>query len=864
MATSLTPGELEVNGVDATGVTLVGPNTVDWSVPASAFPTGIDLPNVVTIGADAYGNQVTDVSGQTLVPYSYTFFTTNVPPYIVSSSIDGSVFSPAPADVTEVVTFSQPMDTAFTTSSSFSLYGNYLGVYYAAASYSWDPTDTILTINYDGLPNDTYSLTLYASGFENQVGIPLASNYVANFSVALGTAAFTTPFTPVKPLGDLIYTSTDDPILVTPTDVDYLTLSLNAGETLTLIGTPTSSDLQLAMTVLDPSNNVVASVTASAAGANAVIETAAIATTGTYTIVISDANGNVGQYSVQAYLNSYVKEGTSNSTIATADDISGSSYELTPGDADRLGVVGSLPTDVLSVGDVFVSSRYYGSYYGGSEAAILEVNPSGAIVKVIEVPQDNEYSISGVVLDPVNNMLYAAVTTSFNGYGGPGSGSVSGELVEFNPITGQYVATIPLPDDNSNYYYYYPFGFSIGSDGSFWVPQPNSGNIIHLDASGNEIGSYSTDGVMPESASIGTDGNVYFSGVAGDVWQLNPASGSVTDFAYASVPQLTTAAPGGAGIWNSDFYNVGTLYDYSGNLIQEAGYDYGGQLQTDQNGNVWQANEGYYDLFQFDQFGDELSATFVPLPIGLTIWGVDNPNPPPQDTQDYYSFGLTAGQNATVVAQSLNGQAVQISIVDADGDVLAIGMAGASNVSQSIADFVAPSDGTYYVEVTGDPGVQYSIAVTRDATFSLQPHNSASTAQSLNGTSGVLGYLAPPSGALYLLDDNLYYPPFPIYPVDPLTGDFTGPSIPAPSTETNNPFGLNMAYDGTYIYYNDGAEFGTGDIFKLDAATGAVIAETSTSEGFDYSGLAYLNGNLYATNLFTGQIDIYQRRHPGL
>ena len=80
-----------------------------------------------------------------------------------------------------------------------------LGVSYAAASFSWDPTGTILTINYDNLPNDVYTLTLFASGFENIVGIPLASDYVANFSVALGTAAFTTPFTPVAPLGDLIY-----------------------------------------------------------------------------------------------------------------------------------------------------------------------------------------------------------------------------------------------------------------------------------------------------------------------------------------------------------------------------------------------------------------------------------------------------------------------------------------------------------------------------------------------------------------------------------------------------------------------------------------------------------------------------------
>ena len=164
-------------------MSLVNTNTVDWFVPSSAYATGIELPNVVTIGADASGNQVVDVRGQTLTPYSYTFFTTNVAPYIVSSSIDNQVFSPAPANVTDVVTFSQPMNTSFTTAAAFGLLGNHSNVHYAAASFSWDPTGTILTINYDNLPADTYTLTLYASGFKNLVGLSLASNYVANFTV---------------------------------------------------------------------------------------------------------------------------------------------------------------------------------------------------------------------------------------------------------------------------------------------------------------------------------------------------------------------------------------------------------------------------------------------------------------------------------------------------------------------------------------------------------------------------------------------------------------------------------------------------------------------------------------------------------
>ena len=61
---------------------------------------------------------------------------------------------------------------------------------------------------------------------------------------------------------------------------------------------------------------------------------------------------------------------------------------------------------------------------------------------VQKIPVDDPLqSLSGVELSPFNNMLYAAVTTSFN------SDSVSGELLEFDPNTGALVATITLPDD---------------------------------------------------------------------------------------------------------------------------------------------------------------------------------------------------------------------------------------------------------------------------------------------------------------------------------------------------------------------------------------------------------------------------------
>ena len=86
---------------------------------------------------------------------------------------------------------------------------------------------------------------------------------------------------------------------------------------------------------------------------------------------------------------------------------------------------------------------------------------------------------------------------------------------------------------------------------------------------------------------------------------------------------------------------------------------------------------------------------------------------------------------------------VQITLVDGNGNVLATGVGGSTNVDSQIENYVAPTAGTYYVEVTGDPGVQYSLTVTRSANFDIKPNGTINTAQPLTGTNGVLGALNP-------------------------------------------------------------------------------------------------------------------------
>ena len=70
--------------------------------------------------------------------------------------------------MTEVVTFSEPMNTSLT--PSIDLFGEFRNVHYAAASETWDSTGTVLTIKYNNLPSDAYQFNLYASGFQDLAG----------------------------------------------------------------------------------------------------------------------------------------------------------------------------------------------------------------------------------------------------------------------------------------------------------------------------------------------------------------------------------------------------------------------------------------------------------------------------------------------------------------------------------------------------------------------------------------------------------------------------------------------------------------------------------------------------------------------
>ena len=122
---ALDPRDWLVDGVPATAVAPGRcPHRGLDTRPASSFP-GNRVLNTVVISADpATGQRVEDVSGADFADFALDLHDRHrARPRSWIRVRRGDVFSPAPYDLTEVVTFSEPMDTSLTTSSSFDLFG---------------------------------------------------------------------------------------------------------------------------------------------------------------------------------------------------------------------------------------------------------------------------------------------------------------------------------------------------------------------------------------------------------------------------------------------------------------------------------------------------------------------------------------------------------------------------------------------------------------------------------------------------------------------------------------------------------------------------------------------------------------------
>jgi sugar lactone lactonase YvrE len=741
LLSSLPGANVTFDGLAATGYTVDNDHEVTWYLQAT--PPGLNIPYTFQIAAGT----IQDIHGVGLTGFSETIIINTVPPHLTATSVEEGDIDPA-GNLTYVTKFQEPIVPSSVSASSFDLHGIYRNADYSPSSFSFDSTDMILTINYTGLPQDNYTLTLFAPGFRDRAGYILdgephtprppsvptgngveGGNFFVDFTLRHGTEALPVTFGPVAPIGDQIYQGSFKDVVASPAgSTNTYTVSLAPNQTLTLDLTSGAS-LQGSIAVYDPSNHPVASATATTPGGEVVLQTAPISGGGTYTIVIGGANSTEGLFNVQATLNAAATTGA-HGTRGTAQDLTGSFLSL-GGTSWRGAVLGGINQLVAHTGDAYASER-------GGPGVVVVAN-AGGVESALSSPVFSTGVVQGMHEGPDGD-LYVGLDTA------PGLGT-GGEILKFSP-TGTLLATISLPNDpNQGGFFYYPFGFSVASDGTLWVAQPNTGNVVHLDASGNLIRSYATGG-NPEWTAVRSDGQVFVSQDSnGTILQLDPGSGKITTFATdpGGLP-FGLSFDGSGNLLVADPF-VGVLVFNGGGSLINTVRDFGAlDTQLDPGGNFMIANANFRSVDKFGPNGDRLTSTGIPgTPIGLSVAGVDGPAPPAAVLDNVYSFHLDPGQSVTIAYDQLGGTGTaSVSLEDGAGNVLATGQAGPANYSQAISNFVAATGGTYYIDVHGN-NITYSLTVTRDAAFDTEPNDSQATAQPLPAAGGAVGAVFSPA-----------------------------------------------------------------------------------------------------------------------
>ncbi len=643
------------------------------------------------------------------------------------------------------VTFNEPYDPASLSAADLTISQG--SVVAGLVVNSTTVRYTISGVTSEGVLN----LSLAAGALTDTFGNPMQA-YAGTLNLDIGTVPFPAPLVARSPKGTLIYSgqTTAANLIGPPGDNDSFTLGLDPGQTLTILVTPTAT-LRPTIELRDPSNVLIGTATATAAGTYALLQTGAVAVGGVYKITVGGAASTSGTYTVKAFANTALEAeqygGATNDSRASAQDI-GASFTSLGGGASRGAVVGNLPSS--SATQTIVSDDF--------ETGVL----SSAWTKY-----SSDASLGRIQLSGANGTGGGAYAMLMDHNDSVGTTYNLNEAVWTVNLAGLTQATLS-------------FSHTSYSDEDDALPV-------------NWVGHANGDGV-----SISADGNTWYR-----VWQAVSGTGGV----YSAVSVDLSAAATTAGISLGSNFKV--------------------KFQQYDNYNIGTDGRGW----------DSVAITTPAPPL--------NPN-------DYYSFTLNAGDSASIGISKLSGSGETIALLDSSGNVVASGAAPASTsiVDQAINSFVAATGGTYYVRVTGGNSTEYTLVVTRNATFDQGSNQTVGTAQNVAGASTVLGSIGQSSGSagrLYALDSTALQ----IREINPQTGAIIR-SFASPASSSSGPdFGLAETANSLLVGGSSSLS-----LFELNLDTGAVI-RTIPNPGIGVSGMAFLNNEIYVlTDSVAGQITV--------
>ena len=211
---------------------------------------------------------------------------------------------------------------------------------------------------------------------------------------------------------------------------------------------------------------------------------------------------------------------------------------------------------------------------------------------------------------------------------------------------------------------------------------------------------------------------------------------------------------------------------------------------------------------------------------------------------DWYSFSLKDGEHATINFSSEGLTGTQTAgLYDSSGMLLQSGTVG-ENVFSHIEftdSTTNRSADTYYVQVSGSDR-DYSMLVTRNAVFDLEPNNNPQEAIDITGLGGAFGFVSRQSTQTAEPDDFM--------PTEIINNAFDGVTLS--NGLTGDVFAVlattYSAPTGTIIFGNgptDQAGWGSNDFFRadFDAPVSTVSIDVGSDDSSDVGVLMAYNAN---------------------
>jgi uncharacterized protein YdeI (BOF family) len=616
-----------------------------------------------------------------------------------------------PGPFTYDVTFNQPIAPASATTSSLLLSG-ISGATVTGVTVL--PGNTTARFTLGGITVEgTLSTSMPAGAVTDQYGNSGAA-FSASYFVDIGTAAFPVPLSGIAPAGSLIYDPTVSGVINPSGDTDMFTLAVDPGQTIAVLVTPTSSGLQPSVQLLDPTDAVIGTATAAAAGQNALIQATPTTgtTSGTCKIVVGGAASTTGNYTVQVTLNAALEiegriAGSTNNTSAAAQDINGSFNTLAPlaSSARRGAVLGQ--TDATGTPD------YYSFTVAASETdtlAITSLAPGNVNLELF----DGSGTLIATGTGGATNLT--KLVSNFN-LASPGTyyACVTGDSnVPYSLVITRNAGFDTEPNDS------FATAQSIsGTQGVLGYISPTGTGVEPDDyAAGTTLTNVvtgitlttvgSTNVVTSRSSSYTSTGSRVFGNGTSSTWTV-----AINLRASFAVPVSSVSLD----LVPDDINDPGFLkaYDSGGNLLQDletAAPPFPGFL-------TMTITRPTADIAYVVAGGQAGQVVYLDrLVVGGGAGG-----------GDWYAINVTGAANEVHLATTTpadgpgefaNSLAPHIELYDPSGTLVASGTVGADGRNESI-DYVGAVPGVYRVHVLAKNGTQgeYFLAIANQLTFTV-------------------------------------------------------------------------------------------------------------------------------------------------